>query len=60
MCQKLVDYYASYRNTYAQHDSAVIEEEIECIFEITSSLIQRAVKPRPSGRGAVTCWESRK
>lgn len=44
MFQKLVEYYAKYQNSYAKHDSAVIEEEIEFIFEITSSFMKHLVR----------------
>ena len=44
MFVKLVDYYASYQNSYAKHNSAVIEEEIEFIFEITSSFMKHLVR----------------
>ncbi|MGQ3487549.1 hypothetical protein [Roseovarius pacificus] len=44
MFQKLVEYYAKYQNSYAKHNSAVIEEEIEFIFEITSSFMKHLVR----------------
>jgi hypothetical protein len=44
MFQKLVEYYAKYQNSYVKHDSAVIEEEIEFIFEITSSFMKHLVR----------------
>lgn len=44
MFQKLVEYYAKYQNSYAKHDSAVIEEEIEFIFEITSSFMKHLIR----------------
>jgi hypothetical protein len=44
MFVKLVDYYASYHNTYVKHDDAVIEEEIEFIFEITSSFMKHLIR----------------
>lgn len=44
MFQKLVDYYANYQNTFIKHDDAVIEEEIEFIFEMTSSFMKHIVK----------------
>ena len=40
MFVKLIDYYAKYQNTYVKHDDAVIETEIEIIFEITSSFMK--------------------
>lgn len=44
MFKKLVDYYANYQNTFIKHDDAVIEEEIEFIFEMTSSFMKHIVK----------------
>jgi hypothetical protein len=44
MFVKLVEYYASYQNSYAKHNDAVIEEEIEFIFEITSSFMKHLVR----------------
>jgi len=44
MFVKLVDYYSKYQNTYVKHDDAVIEEEIEFIFEITSSFMKHIVR----------------
>jgi len=41
---KLVEYYSKYQNSYVKHDDAVIEEEIEFIFEITSSFMKHIVK----------------
>ena len=44
MFVKLVDYYGKYQNTYVKHDDAVIEEEIEFIFEITSSFMKHLIR----------------
>ena len=44
MFVKLVDYYCKYQNNYIKHDDSVIEEEIEFIFEITSSFMKHIVK----------------
>ena len=44
MFVKLVDYYANYHNSYVKHDDAVIEEEIEFIFEITSSFMKHLIR----------------
>ena len=44
MFVKLVEYYGKYQNTYVKHDDAVIEEEIEFIFEITSSFMKHVVR----------------
>ncbi len=40
MFVKLIDYYSKYNNTYVKHDDAVIENEIEIIFEMTSSFLK--------------------
>ncbi|WP_407487798.1 hypothetical protein [Elizabethkingia anophelis] len=37
---KLVDYYCQYQNTYVKHNDAVVENEIEIIFEMTSSFMK--------------------
>lgn len=44
MFVKLVDYFASYQNSYAKHNAAVKEEEIEFVFEITSSFMKHLVR----------------
>ncbi|MCX5889877.1 MAG: hypothetical protein NTY36_10540 [Deltaproteobacteria bacterium] len=44
MFKKLVDYYCQYQNSYVKHDDAVIEQEIEFIFEITSSFMKHTVR----------------
>lgn len=44
MFVKLIDYYGKYQNTYVKHDDAVIEPEIEIIFEITSSFMKHLVR----------------
>lgn len=46
MFVKLVDYYGKYHNSYVKHDDAVIEEEIEFIFEITSSFMKHLIRLR--------------
>jgi hypothetical protein len=46
MFVKLIDYYAKYHNSYVKHDDAVVEEEIEFIFEITSSFMKHLVRLR--------------
>jgi hypothetical protein len=40
----LVDYYTKYQNSYVKHDDAVIEEEVEFIFELTSSFMKHFVR----------------
>jgi hypothetical protein len=40
----LVDYYSKYQNTYVKHDDAVLEEEVEFVFEITSSFMKHLVR----------------
>ena len=44
MFQKLVEYYSKYQNTYVKHNDQVIEEEVEFIFEITSSFMKHFVR----------------
>lgn len=44
MFVKLVDYYAKYQNSYVKHDDAVVEEEVEFIFELTSSFMKHIVR----------------
>lgn len=44
MFQKLIEYYSKYQNSYIKHDDAVKEDEIEFIFEITSSFMKHLVK----------------
>lgn len=47
MFLKLLDYYAKYQNSYVKHDDAVIEAEIEFVFEITSSFMKHIVRVAP-------------
>ena len=44
MFQKLVEYYSKYQNTYVKHNDLVIEDEVEFIFEITSSFMKHFVR----------------
>lgn len=44
MFQKLIDYYTKYQNTYVKHDDAVIENEIEIIFEMTCSFMRFLIR----------------
>lgn len=44
MFQKLVEYYSKYQNTYVKHNDKVIEEEIEFIFELTSSFMKHFIR----------------
>jgi len=44
MFQKLLDYYSKYQNSFVKHNDAVIEEEVEFIFEMTSSFMKHLVK----------------
>jgi hypothetical protein len=44
MFQKLIDYYTKYQNTYVKHDDAVIEGEIEIIFEMTCSFMRFLIR----------------
>ena len=49
MFVKLLEYYAKYQNTYVKHDSAVIDQEVDFVFEITSCFMRHLV--RIFGRG---------
>jgi AbiV family abortive infection protein len=40
MFEKLVDYFCKYRNNYAKHDDAVIEEEVEFIIDTTCAFLK--------------------
>lgn len=44
MFNKLIEYYAKYQNTYVKHNSAVIEQEVEFVFEITLCFIRHLVR----------------
>ncbi len=44
MFKKLVDYFSHYQNTFIKHNDSVIEEEVEFIFEMTSSFMKHIVK----------------
>lgn len=44
MFRTLVDYYTKYQNTFVKHNDAVVEEEVEFIFEMTSSFMKHLVK----------------
>lgn len=44
MFTKLIDYYSKYQNTYVKHDDAVIENEIEIIFEMTCSFMKFLIR----------------
>jgi len=46
MFAKLVEYYSKYQNSYVKHDDAVIGEEVEFIFEITSSFMKHLIRLR--------------
>jgi len=44
MFRTLVDYYSKYQNAFVKHNDAVIEEEIEFVFEVTSSFMKHLVE----------------
>lgn len=44
MFRTLLEYYTKYQNTYVKHDDAAIEEEIEFIFELTSSFMKHLIR----------------
>jgi hypothetical protein len=39
-----IRYYSKYQNTFVKHNDAVVEEEVEFIFEMTSSFMKHLVK----------------
>ncbi|MCS0627875.1 hypothetical protein NX786_00745 [Telluria mixta] len=41
---KLFEYYSKYQNTYVKHDAAVVEEEVDFIFEVTSCFMRHLVR----------------
>ena len=49
MFRILVGYYSKYQNTFVKHNDLVIEEEIEFIFEMTSSFMKHLVKMKIRG-----------
>jgi hypothetical protein len=49
MFSTLVNYYTKYQNSFVKHNDAVIEEEIEFIFEMTSSFMKHLVKMQIKG-----------
>lgn len=50
MFVKLIDYYTKYQNTFVKHNDAVIEQEVEFIFEITSSFMKHLIKLEKNNR----------
>lgn len=44
MFVKLIDYFAKYQNTYVKHNDAVIESEIEFIYEMTCSFMKLLIR----------------
>ena len=44
MFLKLIEYYSKYNNTYIKHNDLVIENEIEIIFEMTSSFMKFLIR----------------
>jgi len=44
MLSRLLDYYAKYQNTYVKHSDAVVHEELEFVFELTSSFIKHVIR----------------
>lgn len=49
MFRVLVDYYSKYQNSFVKHNDAVIEEEVEFIFEMSSSFMKHLVKMKIKG-----------
>lgn len=44
MFAKLVEYYGKYQNTYVKHNSAVVEDEIEFMLEVTSAFMKHLIR----------------
>lgn len=44
MFRTLVDYYTKYQNAFVKHDDAILEDEVEFIFEMTSSFMKQLIK----------------
>jgi len=44
MFQKLIEYFTKYQNSYVKHDDKFIQEEIEFIFETTSSFMKHFIR----------------
>ncbi|BBL89017.1 hypothetical protein VroAM7_16700 [Vibrio rotiferianus] len=49
MFRTLVDYYTKYQNAFVKHNDAVVEEEVEFIFEMTSSFMKHLIKMHHKG-----------
>jgi len=52
MLVKLADYYAKYQNTYVKHSSAVREDEIEFMLEVTSAFMKHLIRLNSNAVGA--------
>ncbi|WP_287126700.1 hypothetical protein [Desulfobacter sp.] len=50
MFRILIDYYTKYQNTYVKHDDAVIESEIEIMFEMTCSFMRFLIRINGNNR----------
>lgn len=44
MFVKLIDYYAKYQNTYVKHDDAVVEQEVDFMFEVSSCFMRHLIR----------------
>ena len=44
MFVKLIEYYAKYQNAYVKHDDAVVEQEVDFVFEISSCFMRHLVR----------------
>ena len=44
MFMTLLDYYSKYQNSHVKHDDAVVEKEVEFVFEITCCFMRFLVK----------------
>ncbi|HDZ61706.1 MAG TPA: hypothetical protein ENH40_00995 [Nitrospirae bacterium] len=50
MFRILIDYYTKYQNTYVKHDDAVIESEIEIMFEMTCAFMRFLIRIEGNNR----------
>ncbi|MFG5411196.1 hypothetical protein ABXN37_27715 [Piscinibacter sakaiensis] len=44
MFVKLIEYYSKYQNTYVKHDAAVVDQEVDFVFEVTSCFMRHLVR----------------
>lgn len=44
MFRTLLDYYTKYQNTYVKHDSAVVDQEVDFLLELTSAFMKHLLR----------------